>query len=694
MMGSCGFAWAIAWGEQTLVDPRRHVHLARARPDRRPARPARDTPVYRSAARRTITDVYDSDHVASGAGGKFRWLLSTILAAAVGAGAIAFVIVGSLDTSERPFSMPGTGSDLPRPAAREGDSKQSDIKWSVPKVDRLQTATGAANMRHLIQEQFQVKRDNRTFIDNRHYIRVTARLVPVPAQSMEQIPPFNPLRLNASTDTTIEGGPDGPTADETTQVKLQVVELLGGLLPAEDGDPINAEAAQRIVAAALDIDSEAPAIRPSLLPEGSDILTPRAVGGERPSGQRRAEPPPANTTVLPKTTADREDVADLERSEIRVLKVGRGDRLLPILQRLGADIYLAKALAEPAKSAFPEGQQLPVGSEIHVTMVPALQGDKLEPGAYSIYTESHVHRVSVSRNTAGEFVATASPINARLARSATLTDEDRTQASSLYAALYNAVLQQGASAETVLRIMRLLASETDFRRRVRSGDAIDLFFEAKDEPGAEPAVGELLFTALITGGEVQRYWRYRTPDGGIDYYNEFGNNSRKFLERRPVRGDAVRFASGFGIRLHPLLNERRMHNGIDWSAPTGTPIVAAATGTVEFADRRGELGNHVRIRHANGYQTTYSHLSRFGNGIREGIKVRQGQVIGFIGNSGLSAGPHLHFEVMVNNRFVDPMQIQVPRERRLTGKQAADFQRERQRIEELMRRPPVMMVAK
>jgi murein DD-endopeptidase MepM/ murein hydrolase activator NlpD len=148
-------------------------------------------------------------------------------------------------------------------------------------------------------------------------------------------------------------------------------------------------------------------------------------------------------------------------------------------------------------------------------------------------------------------------------------------------------------------------------------------------------------------------------------------------------------ASGFGVRFHPLLNTRKMHTGIDWAATPGTPILASGTGVIEEVGPKGQYGNYIRIRHANGYQTAYGHMSRFAQGVREGIKVRQGQVIGFVGNTGFSTGPHLHYEVLVNNRFVDPLSIQMPQERKLTGKQLADFQKERSRLDELMRRPPV-----
>jgi murein DD-endopeptidase MepM/ murein hydrolase activator NlpD len=253
---------------------------------------------------------------------------------------------------------------------------------------------------------------------------------------------------------------------------------------------------------------------------------------------------------------------------------------------------------------------------------------------------------------------------------------------------------QNVQPDTIMKILRIHAYETDFRRRLRAGDSVELFFDVKDEAGPDAAPGELLYTAITAGGETSRFYRFRTSDGQVDYYDEKGNNSKRFLTRRPVRSPDVRLTSGYGLRLHPVLNERRMHTGVDWASPPGTPILAAGNGTIEEAGRKGQYGNYVRIRHANGYQTAYGHMSRFAPGVRDGIKVRQGQVIGYVGSTGLSSGPHLHFEVLVNNRFVDPLSIQVPRERQLAGKQLADFQKERIRIDELMRRAPVMTASK
>lgn len=624
--------------------------------------------------------------------GRFRWLLSTFLAAAVGSLAIATVILGSLDSLERPDDKMSFEDMAPRPPSPLPAPKADGLAWSVPKVDRLAMSSEAGSTKFVIQELFHAKRGNRTFIDNRNYVRVSARLSAVAPTKAEAIPPFNPLKLYAPVESSAQ---DQDTEErDATAVALQVNEILGGVLQAEDGQEVDLAEAAELAQQSIENDVESLAIRPSFVSDsGAEILTPRDAISER-FAKKKSDIAASNTTVLTKNSGERDLADDIERNERRVVRAARGDTVMKVLQRLGAEVYLAKAMSEAAKSILPDPVLQP-GSEVHVTLVPTLQrGDRFEPAAYSVYGEGHAHRVSVSRNSAGEFVASHSPVNAKLAQ-ARPEDGPQSLTTSLYASLYHGAQLHSVNAETIQLILRIHAPETDYRRAVRPTDAIDLFFDAREEPSAEPEPGDLLFTALTNGSETKKFWRFRTPDGVIDYYDEFGNNSRNFLMRRPFRGEVVNFASGFGMRRHPLLlNVYRPHNGIDWSGPTGTPIVAAGAGVIEFAAYKGEYGNHIRIRHANGYQTTYSHLSRYGPGVREGVNVRQGQVIGFIGNTGLSAGPHLHFEVLVNNRFVDPMKIQVPRERRLTGKLATDFQRERQRIQELMQRPPILTVQK
>ena len=377
-----------------------------------------------------------------------------------------------------------------------------------------------------------------------------------------------------------------------------------------------------------------------------------------------------------------------------VVKVGRDDTLSKILTRSGAEAWQARAMIEAAHGTFPESALVP-GQEVRITLVPSLtQANKTEPSAFSIFSDGHDHLVTVTRNAAGEFVASSQPTIGRELQQAVNAEADGGQLSSLYASFYHASLVQNLQPDTILQVLRIHAFDTDFRRRVRSGDTVEMFFDMKDDQSTEGPPGELLYTSVNGGGAMSRFYRFRTSDGQVDYYDEEGNNSRKFLMRKPVRGDDVRLTSGFGVRFHPLLNTRKMHTGVDWACASGTPILASGTGVIEEAGHKGYNGNYIRIRHANGYHTAYSHMSRFASGVEAGVKVRQGQVIGYVGSTGLSSGPHLHFEVLVNSRFVDPMSIQVPRERKLAGKELGDFQKERAHIEELMRRSPVMTASK
>jgi murein DD-endopeptidase MepM/ murein hydrolase activator NlpD len=429
-------------------------------------------------------------------------------------------------------------------------------------------------------------------------------------------------------------------------------------------------------------------LKPGFQAEGVEKLAGSQLLAQR-SQRAIREPLPPNTTALVKAVSESDETTDdLEAREVRVFKAGRGDTLAKILTKMSAEAWQIDAIPRIAKTIIAEAALI-AGQEVHVTLVPSVTKSGInEVLRLSVFGDGQDHKLTVTRNAAGEFEASASPIDERIARAA-LKSEDATTA-SLYASLFTAATSQGIPPETIVQILKIHGSETDFRRRVRNADGIELFFGVKEEDkGTDGALGDLLATSLTVNGETQKYYRFRTADGAIDFYDEYGNNSRKFLMRRPVRGDNIRLADGFGPRRHPILRTLRRHAGIDWAGPIGTPIMAAGAGVVEEAGRKGEFGNYIRIRHANGYKTAYAHLSRFAAGIVENARVTQGQVIGMIGTTGLSTGPHLHYEVLINSQQVDPMTIPVPKERKLAGKAITDFSKERQRIDDLMRRNPV-----
>ena len=193
----------------------------------------------------------------------------------------------------------------------------------------------------------------------------------------------------------------------------------------------------------------------------------------------------------------------------------------------------------------------------------------------------------------------------------------------------------------------------------------------------------MLFASLTVGGETRKYYRYQSPDDGVvDYYDETGKSAKKFLVRKPVANAIMR--SGFGGRRHPILGFVRMHYGVDWATAYGTPIFAAGNGVLATVGAESGYGKYIRIKHPNGYETGYGHMSAFAKGMEVGKKVRQGQVIAFVGSAGESTGPHVHYEILVNGRFVDPLRVKLPRGRSLEGPVMVGFENERDRIDAMM----------
>ncbi len=676
------------------MESRRHAPLAQRRRAAVVEGARGRRPGYLGSKSRARGDVYARDHAAGHGSGRFRWMISTFLAAGVGALVILVAIIGSLDNREgggflttlpKPVEAPLTTFRLPT-------QQDGGLNWAVPKSDRMQSIAGAVSTKQIIHNSMRRRIDNREKIVNKSYARVVAKLAPISVREAEALPPFNPYKLYAS-----PGRGDGTATaagDDTQDVHVKVVELLGGIVAGEDGQEMATQEVAELVVRARDSGEADPslAMRGGFQPEGAERperKAPQEMLAER-SAQRAPETLPPNTTALVKSILEGDDIADdVEAREVRVIKAQKGETLTRILSRLGGEGWQIRAMVEAARPIMADNG-IAAGNEVHVTLVPSItRTNRLEPVRVSVFGEGHDHKVTVARNAAGEFAASTSPVDERVVRAA-LGNEDLPQSSSIYASLYHAALQQSIPADTIQQILRIHAYDTDFRRKVRGGDTVELFFDVKDEDkGGDGALGDLLATSITSGGEGQRFYRFRNPDGGVDFFDESGSTSRKFLMRQPVRGEGMRFTSGFGMRRHPTLGHVRMHAGVDWAGPVGTPVMAAGAGTIEEAGRKGEYGNYIRVRHANGYKTSYAHMLRFASGISDGVRVNHGQIIGYLGNTGMSSGPHLHFEVLVNNQHVDPMSIQVPKDRKLAGKALQDFQKERLRIDELMRRNPV-----
>ncbi len=266
-----------------------------------------------------------------------------------------------------------------------------------------------------------------------------------------------------------------------------------------------------------------------------------------------------------------------------------------------------------------------------------------------------------------------------------LMPQTRRVTGTIETSLYDAALKGGAFDQQVVDFAQIFAYDIDFQREIHPGDAFEILHEVLvDERGRPVRTGEVLYAALDGKALSRGFYRFTPPDDGItDYFDDTGESATKFLMKTPING--ARLSSRFGMRRHPISGYSRLHKGTDFAAPTGTPVFAAGNGVVERASRHGGYGNYVRIQHANGYETAYAHLSRYGPGIRSGRRVRQGEVIGYVGSTGASTGPHLHYEVLINGKHVNAMTLNLPTGRQLEGDTLKAFNAHRDHVDALRR---------
>lgn len=249
--------------------------------------------------------------------------------------------------------------------------------------------------------------------------------------------------------------------------------------------------------------------------------------------------------------------------------------------------------------------------------------------------------------------------------------------------------QAGIPAPIILEMIRMFSYSIDFQREIHPGDTFEVFFDRKyDDQGVAVKEGQIAYASLTVEGKSHRLWRFKTADGNWDYYDENGNSMKKFLMKTPV--DGARISSGFGMRKHPILGFTKFHEGVDFAAPKGTPIYAAGDGVVKIAGWVNGYGNFVELGHANRYETAYGHMSAFAKGIRPGVRVHQGQVIGYVGSTGRSTGPHLHYEIHIAGKKVNPLGVKVATGIKLSGKQLAAFKANREKVATQMAEAPLL----
>jgi len=237
-------------------------------------------------------------------------------------------------------------------------------------------------------------------------------------------------------------------------------------------------------------------------------------------------------------------------------------------------------------------------------------------------------------------------------------------------------------AEVIVEFARIFGFEIDFQRDIRKNDEFKIFYERfEDDEGENFKNGNILFAYLKNSGREIKLYRYKDSKNNIGYFTPDGKSIEKALMKTPING--ARLSSGFGFRKHPILGYNKLHQGTDFAARRGTPVMASGSGTIERASWFGAYGKYIRIRHNSTYKTAYAHLSKFGRNIKAGRKVKQGQIIGYVGSTGRSTGPHLHYEVLVNNKRTNSQRLKLPSGKKLSKNEMENFNLEKKRINQL-----------
>lgn len=352
---------------------------------------------------------------------------------------------------------------------------------------------------------------------------------------------------------------------------------------------------------------------------------------------------------------------EIARETQKIIEVRPGDTLFGLL----TDAGLSRDEANDAIGAIDDvfsPRNLQVGQEITLNMAPLAEDAAGQ--LVSLSFEPDVLRdVSVTRSQEGAFVAAATdkPLVERHVR----------VTASINSSLFDAAQEAGLPVPVVSDLIKTFSFDVDFQRDIQDGDRFEVLYErVETEEGVFARAGHILYASLTLGGQTIPVY-YFERDGIGEYYNLDGETIRKSLLRTPI--DGARVTSGFGMRMHPVLGYSKMHKGVDFGAPTGTPIFAAGSGTIIEMGRKGAYGNYIRIKHNGLYQTAYAHISSYAKGLKKGDKVSQGDVIAYVGSTGRATGPHLHYEIMVNGEQVNPAKMKTSVGDKLAGNDLKSF---------------------
>jgi murein DD-endopeptidase MepM/ murein hydrolase activator NlpD len=617
-----------------------------------------------------------------------QWFCGTILTGLCGAALMGGAVFASLDGETNFAAAPERVEMALRGALAGIGGRLSGIR----KTDRLAAITEPSVARQIVRVPISTRVHERELVRTRSFVRVSGNLSLSLSELSANIPPFNPQKLLADGVASTDDAP--PAAEPDAEVSFVTCDFL----PSGPKGKVTAAACElnsllpkvkastllpvdEIVTRVRDVASKIATISP-LAANTEASATPglklnyAAEGDTDPYVGFEARVVPENITLLPKR------IGNTDWSEHLVI-VKKSETVGSILRELGASPDEIKGIIALLGQRAREGG-LKEGQKLRVLTAAAGLGH-MQPLRIIISGDSGVE-AAVALSDTGKYVSVdIRNVDTDAADAGEDENgEDDGGGVRLYQSIYETALRNNVPNAVIEDMVRIYSYDVDFQRKVQAGDSLDVLY-ADDENG--DGRNEVRYVSLTVGGETKRYYHYQTADDGTyDYYDETGKSAKKFLVRKPVPTGIMR--SGFGERNHPLLHYMKVHTGVDWAAPFGTPIFAAGNGAIEEIGVKGGYGKYVRLRHANGYETAYGHMTAFARGLNVGSRVRQGQVIGFVGSTGLSTGAHVHFEILINDRFVNPMTVKLPRGRVLDGISLALFEKSREQLDSLMLHVP------
>ena len=374
---------------------------------------------------------------------------------------------------------------------------------------------------------------------------------------------------------------------------------------------------------------------------------------------------PEETIQIHNNNTEKKDSLDLFYSFLEYYELEEGDTFISTLKKTNLNDREIDQLIIAAEDSM-KTNQLRIGTRIEI--ISELIKEKKIVKEVVIYPDSE-EKISVLRI---EDKFTVSKDVKTLYSELVFHEVDIDK--SIYSSLKNINVPDNI----IMSFVQLFSFDIDFQRDIRNKNQIKILFEQfKDKEDKLIKTGSILFAEIVLTKDAYELYKFE-DNNDIEYFNSDGKSATKALMKTPING--ARLSSAYGMRKHPILGYNKKHMGVDFAAPTGTPIMAAGTGHIEYVGTNGGAGKYIRIKHLNGYKTSYSHLSSYASGMQKNVRVKQGQTIGYVGSTGLSTGPHLHYEVIFNGEKINPMKMKLPSGKKLKGTSLNNFLAEKDRI--------------